>query len=234
MQSARSAGYAWRLPPLRSPLLRDPCDWLPQRPPPPPRPRSNFLGCRCLLDNEPACRRQYRKRNGYCERSATTGRRSNCCCEACNQRCAATLPASSAPDDADDILQDVLVIVSRKLYWLEQPELFRALVVSHREPGGLPLSEEAPALVRVEPGRGGARRHGGAGGDRARRHAAGTARQRALSPGQPRGAGAALSRRDAARPCGGGPGDSDRHREVEARVRPQDLVERNYVMAHGP
>lgn len=30
------------------------------------------------------------------------------------------------PDDADDILQDVLVIVSRKLYWLEQPELFRA------------------------------------------------------------------------------------------------------------
>ena len=30
------------------------------------------------------------------------------------------------PDDADDILQDVLVIVSRKVYWLEQPELFRA------------------------------------------------------------------------------------------------------------
>jgi len=30
------------------------------------------------------------------------------------------------PDDADDILQDVLVIVSRKLYWLEQPGLFRA------------------------------------------------------------------------------------------------------------
>ena len=30
------------------------------------------------------------------------------------------------PDDADDILQDVLVIVSRKLYWLEQPMLFRA------------------------------------------------------------------------------------------------------------
>ena len=29
-------------------------------------------------------------------------------------------------DDADDILQDVLVIVSRKLYWLERPELFRA------------------------------------------------------------------------------------------------------------
>ena len=29
-------------------------------------------------------------------------------------------------DDADDILQDVLVIVSRKLYWLEQPDLFRA------------------------------------------------------------------------------------------------------------
>jgi len=29
-------------------------------------------------------------------------------------------------DDADDILQDVLLIVSRKLYWLEQPELFRA------------------------------------------------------------------------------------------------------------
>ena len=29
-------------------------------------------------------------------------------------------------DDADDILQDVLIIVSRKLYWLEQPELFRA------------------------------------------------------------------------------------------------------------
>jgi RNA polymerase sigma-70 factor, ECF subfamily len=29
-------------------------------------------------------------------------------------------------DDADDILQDVLVLVSRKLYWLEQPELFRA------------------------------------------------------------------------------------------------------------
>jgi RNA polymerase sigma-70 factor (ECF subfamily) len=29
-------------------------------------------------------------------------------------------------DDADDILQDVLIIVSRKLYWLEQPGLFRA------------------------------------------------------------------------------------------------------------
>jgi RNA polymerase sigma-70 factor (ECF subfamily) len=29
-------------------------------------------------------------------------------------------------DDADDILQDVLLIVSRKLYWLEQPQLFRA------------------------------------------------------------------------------------------------------------
>ena len=29
-------------------------------------------------------------------------------------------------DDADDILQDVLVIISRKVYWLEQPELFRA------------------------------------------------------------------------------------------------------------
>jgi RNA polymerase sigma-70 factor (ECF subfamily) len=28
--------------------------------------------------------------------------------------------------DADDILQDVLLIVARKLYWLEQPELFRA------------------------------------------------------------------------------------------------------------
>jgi RNA polymerase sigma-70 factor (ECF subfamily) len=30
--------------------------------------------------------------------------------------------------DADDILQDVLLIVSRKLYWLEQPMLFRAWV----------------------------------------------------------------------------------------------------------
>ena len=29
-------------------------------------------------------------------------------------------------DDADDILQDVLLIVSRKLYWLEQPDLIRA------------------------------------------------------------------------------------------------------------
>jgi RNA polymerase sigma-70 factor, ECF subfamily len=29
-------------------------------------------------------------------------------------------------EDADDILQDVLIIVSRKLYWLEQPEVFRA------------------------------------------------------------------------------------------------------------
>lgn len=29
-------------------------------------------------------------------------------------------------DDADDVLQDVLLIVSRKLYWLEQPDLFRA------------------------------------------------------------------------------------------------------------
>ena len=29
-------------------------------------------------------------------------------------------------DDADDILQDVLLIVSRKLYWLEQPTVFRA------------------------------------------------------------------------------------------------------------
>jgi RNA polymerase sigma-70 factor (ECF subfamily) len=29
-------------------------------------------------------------------------------------------------DDADDLLQDVLVIISRKLYWLERPELFRA------------------------------------------------------------------------------------------------------------
>jgi len=30
------------------------------------------------------------------------------------------------PDDADDILQDVLVIVARKVYWLEQPDFFRA------------------------------------------------------------------------------------------------------------
>jgi RNA polymerase sigma-70 factor (ECF subfamily) len=30
------------------------------------------------------------------------------------------------PDDADDIAQDVLLLVARKLYWLEQPELFRA------------------------------------------------------------------------------------------------------------
>lgn len=29
-------------------------------------------------------------------------------------------------EDADDILQDVLVIVSRKVYWLEQPSVFRA------------------------------------------------------------------------------------------------------------
>jgi len=29
-------------------------------------------------------------------------------------------------NDADDILQDVLLLISRKLYWLEQPELFRA------------------------------------------------------------------------------------------------------------
>jgi RNA polymerase sigma-70 factor (ECF subfamily) len=29
-------------------------------------------------------------------------------------------------DEADDILQDVLIIVARKLYWLEQPEWFRA------------------------------------------------------------------------------------------------------------
>jgi RNA polymerase sigma-70 factor (ECF subfamily) len=29
-------------------------------------------------------------------------------------------------DDADDILQDVLLLVCRKLYWLEQPEVFRA------------------------------------------------------------------------------------------------------------
>jgi len=28
--------------------------------------------------------------------------------------------------DADDILQDVLLVISRKLYWLEQPEAFRA------------------------------------------------------------------------------------------------------------
>jgi RNA polymerase sigma-70 factor (ECF subfamily) len=32
----------------------------------------------------------------------------------------------AGPDDADDILQDVLLIVARKVYWLEQPELFRA------------------------------------------------------------------------------------------------------------
>jgi RNA polymerase sigma-70 factor, ECF subfamily len=31
-------------------------------------------------------------------------------------------------DDADDILQDVLLLISRKLYWLEQPDLFRAWV----------------------------------------------------------------------------------------------------------
>ena len=30
------------------------------------------------------------------------------------------------PGDADDILQDVLLLISRKLYWLEQPELLRA------------------------------------------------------------------------------------------------------------
>jgi RNA polymerase sigma-70 factor (ECF subfamily) len=30
------------------------------------------------------------------------------------------------PGDADDTLQDVLLLISRKLYWLEQPELFRA------------------------------------------------------------------------------------------------------------
>ena len=30
------------------------------------------------------------------------------------------------PEDADDVLQDVLIVVSRKLYWLEVPELFRA------------------------------------------------------------------------------------------------------------
>jgi RNA polymerase sigma-70 factor (ECF subfamily) len=29
-------------------------------------------------------------------------------------------------DEADDILQDVLLIVARKLYWLERPDLFRA------------------------------------------------------------------------------------------------------------
>jgi len=29
-------------------------------------------------------------------------------------------------EDADDVLQDVLILVSRKLYWLEVPELFRA------------------------------------------------------------------------------------------------------------
>jgi RNA polymerase sigma-70 factor, ECF subfamily len=29
-------------------------------------------------------------------------------------------------DDADDILQDVLIIISRKVYWLEQPDVFRA------------------------------------------------------------------------------------------------------------
>jgi RNA polymerase sigma-70 factor, ECF subfamily len=29
-------------------------------------------------------------------------------------------------DDTDDILQDVLLLISRKLYWLEQPEVFRA------------------------------------------------------------------------------------------------------------
>ena len=28
--------------------------------------------------------------------------------------------------DADDILQDVLLLISRKLCWLEQPDLFRA------------------------------------------------------------------------------------------------------------
>jgi len=30
------------------------------------------------------------------------------------------------PEDAEDVLQDVLILVSRKLYWLEVPELFRA------------------------------------------------------------------------------------------------------------
>ena len=29
-------------------------------------------------------------------------------------------------DDADDILQDVLLLIARKLYWLEQPAAFRA------------------------------------------------------------------------------------------------------------
>jgi DNA-directed RNA polymerase specialized sigma24 family protein len=29
-------------------------------------------------------------------------------------------------DDADDILQDVLIIISRKVYWLEHPDVFRA------------------------------------------------------------------------------------------------------------
>jgi RNA polymerase sigma-70 factor (ECF subfamily) len=29
-------------------------------------------------------------------------------------------------DDADDILQDVLLLIARKLYWLEQPAVFRA------------------------------------------------------------------------------------------------------------
>jgi RNA polymerase sigma-70 factor, ECF subfamily len=31
-------------------------------------------------------------------------------------------------DDADDILQDVLLIVSRKLYWLDEPTVFRPWV----------------------------------------------------------------------------------------------------------
>jgi RNA polymerase sigma-70 factor (ECF subfamily) len=30
------------------------------------------------------------------------------------------------PDDAEDILQDVLLLIARKLYWLEEPHAFRA------------------------------------------------------------------------------------------------------------
>ena len=57
-----------------------------------------------------------------------------------------TFPGLMGADDADDILQDVLVLISRKLYWLEQPELFRAWAF-RIQPGRVPAPQEAAAWV---------------------------------------------------------------------------------------
>lgn len=156
-------------------------------------------------------------------------------------------------DEAEDVLQDVLLTVCRKIAWLDAPELFRAWAFRIASRASFKHLEQREAPAGAAARRRSGREPGGAADASLRRDAARSARGTGVVAGQPRGARPPLSGGDAAGARRGGarhpPGDRqvaprlrlehaarDRRREAECSLSPESRAlsrECRVVSAYG-